>query len=101
MGARAETTTAISDMAAEIKSSPVVNGLGRRCLQRQLRCCGRKLEREHGQPHGHEYATKGSAAPVHPVCVSSANISAHFDQFCRFASRQQLNDAAFPQLWQA
>ena len=76
IGAGTETAAAVADMAAEIKSGPVVDGFERRRLDRQVRGeCG-AVEREQAQAHARDYALPGSAAAVHRVDVSSANIPA-------------------------
>ena len=76
IGAGAETAAAITDMAAQVKSGPVVNGLESRRLERQVRCQCRAIAGEQAQAQTREYALPGSAAAAHRVGAFSANIPA-------------------------
>ncbi len=76
IGAETETAAAIADMAAQIKSGPVIDGLDRRRLERQVGGeCG-AVAGEKAQAHARDYALPGSAAAAHRVGASSANIPA-------------------------
>ncbi len=76
IGARAKTAAAVTDMAAEVKSGPVVNGPERRRLERQVRRQRRAVVCEQAQAQSRDHALPGSAAAAHRVGAFSANIPA-------------------------
>ena len=75
VGARAEATAAVADMAPDIKSGPVIDGSERGCLERQVSGGSGIGERNHAKAR--ECVSVGAAAAVHAVIFSSANILAN------------------------
>src|ERR1700674_1268728 len=74
MGAGAEAAPAITDMAAQIKSGPVINGFRDGRLDGHVGCIGAAIERKQAQAH--ECASAGSAVAIHWVDVFSGSMPA-------------------------
>ena len=76
IGGGAETAAAVTDMASQIETGPVVNGFEGRRLERQIRCGHRAAAGEQAQAQPRDDALPGSAAAAHCVGAFGANIPA-------------------------
>ena len=98
IGAGAETAAAVTNVAAEVKSGPVVKGPERRRLERQVRRKCRAVAGEHAEAQPGDHALPRSAAAAHRMAFS-ANISCGLSLISDLPARcHPGNDPAGPEL---
>jgi hypothetical protein len=74
VGARAETAAAVADVAANIKSGPVIDRFESRRLERQVGGARGAGQHQHAETHARDDALPKWAAAAHRGAASSANI---------------------------